>query len=516
MDEQEDENKKVLADVFDQFKVIHNPGSVQDEKRTDELNKKITKLEEDLKISNDKRRDAERQTKDLTIEQYEKSVQHSDEMEKENKALKTELEVFRSQEQKELDICDLDKRKAELEFGVNSLHESETGLTETVARLKSELALTTSQFREKALSVLPFLEIMNNVKSDAPQGNEPELKNIYEPFIPVTLSELIKTLSSRVEIQGYIAESVWLDLVSALYLSNKFIGFFGSPGTGKTTLAKCFNNALGREELNCEVIKVGRGWSSFSDFVGFDNSFTGNFKYKNIFYKKFEKNNLGDNSFYSLMFDEATLSSPEFYLSDFLTETDLSYNSDCEKINLDGHNIYLPIDTRFVLTFNVDETTEQLSERLISRMPIVYLSHNEIEPFINIEYKNFPPIDKTNSDQLVASRIKETPEYEILVQEYDARYPNWKKILPEKLTTRKNNQILKFLSIAAHLEEVDATLVIDFVEEVFLLPHVKGDGIEYRESLDELLAKPILASNVKRRLAQIIEHGEKYNIFRHA
>ena len=63
------------------------------------------------------------------------------------------------------------------------------------------------------------------------------------------------------------------------------------PGTGKTTIAKCYNNALGIDKLNCDRVKVGRGWSSFVDFIGYDNSFTGRFKYKDAFYRKFENEN---------------------------------------------------------------------------------------------------------------------------------------------------------------------------------------------------------------------------------
>jgi hypothetical protein len=51
----------------------------------------------------------------------------------------------------------------------------------------------------------------------------------------------------------------------------------------KTTLANCFRKAFGPDEISSELVKVGRGWTSFVDFIGYDNSFTGEFKYKNKF-----------------------------------------------------------------------------------------------------------------------------------------------------------------------------------------------------------------------------------------
>lgn len=523
LDQQEEESQKVILEVFAKYKI--NPALQTGDSGTanNALQQDLDELKRSLNQSNERNREAERELKVLTSEYEKNKSLDTSAIEEEIKlgfdqkleGLENEVEDLRRFKKNETEIAGLAKKQLELQFRVDTLNESKVGLTETVARLQSELALTTGQFREKALSVLPFLEIMNNVKGDDQIVDEPDTESSQDLFVPTTLPGLISELSKRVQDQGYQADSTWLDLVSTLYLSNKFIGFFGSPGTGKTTLANCFNNALGIDKINCARVKVGRGWSSFVDFVGYDNSFTGRFKYKDSFYRKFENPNLDARVFYSIIFDEATLSSPEFYLSSFIDEGDPYYNDECEPINLDGHTINLPRDTRFILTFNVDETTERLSDRFISRMPIVYLSDIiEIDDLPEVKYLDFVSIDKKQSDKLIRDCDNENEQSETLLQEYDSRIPYWNKIMPEKMGTRKNKQIRRFLNLASNLKDVDPTLIVDFVEEVFLLPFVKGDGDEYREHLEEAVPK-VKSAKARNRLGKIKSRGQKYNIYRH-
>ena len=519
MDEHEDDHKKVILEVLKKNKIDTSLLQNADDSYSNGLNEKLTQLEQDLGISIERRRKAEGELKVLSNNQSLETNANVDKLKEEYEeklqSLEDELENFNLLDKKEKEISDLELQKTEMQFKVSALNETELGLTETVARLKSELALTTSQFRDKALTVLPFLEIMNNVKSPVQKKNEPQPEIPAEMFVPATLPELITELSKRVKKQGYLAEPDWLDLVSTLYLSNKFIGFFGSPGTGKTTIANCYNNALGIEKINCDRVKVGRGWSSFVDFVGYDNSFTGSFKYKDRFYEKFEDLTYPKKVFYSIIFDEATLSEPEFYLSNFTTDADLTHNDNYESINLDGHNINLPMDTRFVLTFNVDETTVRLSDRFLSRMPIVHLINDvDIDGLEDVKYSNFDYIDKSQTDKLVQESLGKIENSEDLRQEFDTRLQYWNKIMQEKLDTRKNKQIEKFFNLASNLKEIDPTVVVDFVEEVFLLPYVKGDGIEYKLLLEETIPK-ISSAKVRQRLSQIKSLGQKYNIFRH-
>lgn len=526
--------KRVMEDVFSTYKLkwlsetVSSDTNISDlEDTSSKLRRELENTKQELEDSKQAQREAEGQLRMVTIA-HEKNrsldpdeyTEKINEYNKQIKNLEDELESYKEIETQKIEIKELDARTSNLKKDIDELSESKSGLTETVQRLKSELVLTTGQFREKALSVLPFLEIMNNIKSDTTQKAREDTGQPITKFTPQNFKELVNELSNRVKNQGYQAEREWLNLVSTLYLSVKFIGFFGSPGAGKTTLATCYSNAFGIEKTNYAIVKVGRGWSSFVDFVGYDNSFTGTFKYKDMFYKNFESsNNLDKDVFYSIIFDEATLSSPEFYLSTFITDTDLPNSDDEEAINLDGHTIYLPRDMRLILTFNVDETTEQLSDRFISRMPIVFLSNTgDSDLTDDIAYStSLPLIDKKRSDELIKGCLEETEDSESLEairQVYETRVSYWKNILPEKkLERRKIKQIEKFFNLSAHLD-ITPEVIVDFVEMVFLMPHVKGDGQEYYNALEQTIRK-VESTEVQNRLAAIMKAGQKYNIFRH-
>ena len=524
IDELDDENSKILKDAVSQYLPKRakdfppKDGEVDDDDtNTEELQSVNSKLKE---------RVTELETQNKAIKsdlnavsgEYEKAksqATNDDDILK-TLLLEEELAVLKEAQFASKEVSELAVEKNNIQLQIEGFIETREGLRDTISNLESSLALNTNLFRQKALEVLPFLEIMNNVK---PLKNTQELDLIKidrdTMFVPQDLPDLVQKLFSRVERQGFQADKDWLKLVTALYLSSKFIGYFGDPGTGKTTLATCFRNAFGESDSSNELIKVGRGWSSFVDFIGYDNSFTGEFKYKNKHFKRFESQEVVNNVFQSLVFDEATLSAPEFYLSDFSTFTDLNYSSQLEEKNLDGHSLYMPTDMRIILTFNVDDTTEELSDRFVSRTPIIYLTTSS-EFIVNdkLNFQNFRPIDKGKVDELVLKAINTTENSEAAIYEYDRRLPSWKGLFKAKLSARKITQIERFLNIAGTIEEIDPSVVVDFVEEVFLLPLVKGDTQEFKDILDRAIPN-IKSVKAQKQLARIKSQGQKYNIYRH-
>lgn len=515
MDSLEYENKNILREA-----VLTYSGSIPSLPQTSEngdqeLASQLQAYEDQIKVLEAEKRTANQELKVLASENEKSKLTANADDQKQIQDLQQQLSVYENSKIESKKIYELTQTKETIEFQIQQLKETEQGLSDTVSRLNSDLALNTGQFRDKALAVLPFLEIMNNVrpKTDSAAQDAPMREETL--IVPDSVQSLVELLTGRIIEQGYQADRDWLQLVSALYLSNKFIGYFGDPGTGKTTLANCFRNAFGETKVSSSMIKVGRGWSSFVDFIGYDNSFTGEFKYKNAHFKRFQTEENKDNIFQSLIFDEATLSSPEFYLSDFSTYSDISHTADLEVINLDGHLLYVQKDLRFILTFNVDETTEQLSDRFISRMPIIHLtSTKDFNVGSDLMFKNFNAIDKIKADELLSKAQEGSETTELLVDEFDSRRNAWKDLLPGEISQRKTIQIEKFLNIAGTIENLDPSLIIDFVEEVFLLPQIKGDGLEFREALEKTIPE-IKSPKAKRRLAKIKSEGQKYNIFRH-
>lgn len=519
MDNLEYENTKILRDAITTISgsnsTSQRANGNNDEELVSQLKDQIKNFEAEIKVLEADKRTANHELKVLASENEKSKLTTNADDQKQIQELQERLDSYENSEIETRKIAELERNKDKIEFQIQQLKETEQGLSDTVSRLNSDLALNTGQFRDKALSVLPFLEIMNNVKSNKDSGAQ------YEPVldetlvVPESVQSLIDLLTQRVIEQGYQADTQWLQLVSALYLSNKFIGYFGEPGTGKTTLANCFRNAFGEARVSSDLIKVGRGWSSFVDFIGYDNSFTGEFKYKNFHFERFQNDKNYDNIFQSLVFDEATLSSPEFYLSDFSTYGDISHTSDLETINLDGHSLYFQKDLRLILTFNVDETTEQLSDRFISRMPIIHLiADPDFNVSNDLNFKDFKAIDKTKADELLTKAQEGSEITELLVDEFESRRSAWKDLLPREISQRKTIQIEKFLNVAGNIEDLDPSVIVDFIEEVFLLPQIKGDGFEFKEALEKAIPE-IRSTKAKRRLAKIKSEGQKYNIFRH-
>ena len=529
MEEQDDAAKVILTEAVakysneqDKSPENYNIGSEEQKKKIEELQKNLEEIKEELKTSEDEKTIVTQEKENLEAKVSLEKASSTDTNVEEVESLKKKITEM-EERATELDhLTDLEAKKTKLDEKIVELDEHERGLSDTVSRLKSDLQLNMGQFRTKALEVLPFFEIMNNVRSTDTDATKVEEIDPKELFVAESLPELINTLADRVKQQGYKAEESWLKLVSCLFLSNKYIGLFGDPGTGKTSLAKCFQNALSNK-LSSVYIPVGRGWSSFVDFIGYDNSFTGQFKYKNNYLKRFESDDTKHEIFNSLIFDEATLSSPEHYLSSFIGDTDLNYSNETEAINLDGHSLYFPKDTKMILTFNVDETTEQLSKRFISRMPVIYLTQNSdfsVEITNRLKEKSFPTISKIKADELIKKEFtKKSSELEALGDEFENRYnsndSHWKKIIGE-LSPRKKIQIDNFLGIASSIidDEIDSKFIIDFVEDVFFLPMVEGHGDEYLEILDQAIPS-ISSPKARRRIANIKKNGQRYNIFRH-
>lgn len=515
MDSLEYENTKILRDAVSTYSGSI-PKSLQiNENGDEELASKLQAYQDQIKALEAEKRTANQELKVLVSENEKSKLTANTDDQKQIQELQEQLSVYENSKIEIKKIDELKQTKDKVQFQIQELKETEQGLSDTVSRLNSDLALNTGQFRDKALSVLPFLEIMNNVrpKKESAAQYAPVRKETL--IVLESVQSLVDLLTERVIEQGYQADSQWLQLVSALYLSNKFIGYFGDPGTGKTTLANCFRNAFGETKASSDLIKVGRGWSSFVDFIGYDNSFTGEFKYKNAHFERFQTEENRDNIFQSLVFDEATLSSPEFYLSDFSTYSEIYHTADLEVINLDGHLLHVQKDLRLILTFNVDETTEQLSDRFISRMPIIHLtSTKDFNVSEDLKFKSFNAIDKIKADELLSKAQEGSETTELLVDEFDSRRSAWKDLLPGEISQRKTSQIENFLSIAGTIGDLDPSLIIDFVEEVFLLPQIKGDGFEFREALEKTIPE-IKSLKAKRRLAKIKSEGQKYNVFRH-
>lgn len=182
-------------------------------------------------------------------------------------------------------------------------------------------------------------------------------------------------------------------------LSQNFLTVFsGEPGTGKTSICNILANSLGLNNFGNSdnisknryiPVSVERGWSSKRDLIGYFNPLTKRYDRSNskIYDGLMILNEEGkDSRFpYLILLDEANLSPMEYYWADFMRAADSSESDVLINIGLDK-DIYIPKTLHFLATINNDQTTEQLSPRLLDRAWIIKLPKTRIiETTIGIE-----------------------------------------------------------------------------------------------------------------------------------
>lgn len=174
-------------------------------------------------------------------------------------------------------------------------------------------------------------------------------------------------------------------------LSQNFLTVFsGEPGTGKTSICNILANSLGLNNFGNSdnisknryiPVSVERGWSSKRDLIGYFNPLTKRYDRSNskIYDGLMILNEEGkDSRFpYLILLDEANLSPMEYYWADFMRAADSSESDVLINIGLDK-DIYIPKTLHFLATINNDQTTEQLSPRLLDRAWIIKLPKKSI------------------------------------------------------------------------------------------------------------------------------------------
>ncbi len=162
--------------------------------------------------------------------------------------------------------------------------------------------------------------------------------------------------------------------------------FSGEPGIGKTSICNIIANSLGLNLFENHaapnryvLVSVEKGWATKRDLIGYYNPLTHKYDKSNssvyngltLLDKEAEKSAYP----FIILLDEANLSQMEFYWADFMNVADM-HNELC-KINIGTEkDLVVPKTLRFLATINNDETTVELSPRLIDRAWIIHLPNS--------------------------------------------------------------------------------------------------------------------------------------------
>ena len=278
-------------------------------------------------------------------------------------------------------------------------------------------------------------------------------------------------------------------------LSQNFLTVFsGEPGTGKTSICNILANSLGLNKFgnNNNISKnryvpvsVERGWSSKRDLIGYFNPLTKKYDRSNA--KIYDglmilnEENKESRFPYLILLDEANLSPMEYYWADFMRAADSSESDVFINIGLDK-DIYIPKTLHFLATINNDQTTEQLSPRLVDRAWIVKLPTNRriIEANVSVEdYFNSRVLWSDIEKAFVLSESKEMSLKAVAEQIYKLFNEHHLAVSP-----RVQQSIKNYVCIAQEImeDEIGVTKkqkALDFAIVQKLLPKINGYYKDY-------------------------------------
>lgn len=379
------------------------------------------------------------------------------------------------------------------------------------------------------------VNLQAEVKEAISKGVADTAQNAFDPFISNAMIEAAGQWRSKIEddeykliaerMTGYsynkIEKGILIDkLVADIkkfrnYSKNDIINIFictsqsfltifsGEPGTGKTSICNILANSLGLNifgnskdtgiSMNRYVpVSVERGWSSKRDLIGYYNPLT----------KKYDRSNVKiydalmilnqereDSQFpYIVLLDEANLSPMEYYWADFMRVTDRFQDNTFINIGLDM-DVYIPKTLRFLATINNDQTTEQLSPRLIDRAWIVKLPKCDFkEKLDNVSYSFDKAVCWSNIEStFINSESKEIQLKTPVEQIYKLFDDNHLTVSP-----RVQQNIKNYICVAQEIMEDELGVTkkekaLDFAIVQKLLPKINGYYSNYERLFNSLL-----------------------------
>lgn len=181
----------------------------------------------------------------------------------------------------------------------------------------------------------------------------------------------------------------------------------GLSGTGKSTLPREFAEYT---DNSATFYPVQATWRDKSDLVGYFSDFTGEYKETELL-KTLYKAAYTPKTLYLLVLDEANISRMEYYFADFLSLYEYPSENwlvsliqprkdDKLPAKLEEGKVRVPVNTWFVATVNIDDSTFTISDKVYDRAMV--LDFNSLNEPIKTKYDDKPyHITKAQFDEAV-------------------------------------------------------------------------------------------------------------------
>lgn len=272
--------------------------------------------------------------------------------------------------------------------------------------------------------------------------------------------------------------------------------FSGEPGIGKTSICNIIANSLGLnlfEDYSAHnryvLVPVEKGWATKRDLIGYYNPLTHRYDKSNssVYNGLMLLDKEAEESKYPfvILLDEANLSQMEYYWADFMNVADRQ--SELCKINIGVEKeLVIPKTLRFLATINNDETTVDLSPRLIDRAWIIHLPNNpEIVTNIPSNYKSV--FNRIITWKTLCDIFGSKPELKIDDDSNDILNSIYKEFGKYRYTVspRVKTSIERYVVVATSIMEDEtgvykSRIAIDYAVLQKLLPKISGvyEGVE--------------------------------------
>ena len=385
----------------------------------------------------------------------------------------------------------------------------------------------------------------NNNKENRVSGKTNISKNKYIEYIK-------NYLAFREDKKLYYSEEI-LEQFYAGLCTNQLIVLSGQPGTGKTSLVEGFCNAI---SAKLTIISVQPNWTDNQDLLGFFNPIEGTYISTTFLDAIIEAEN-NPEQLHIICLDEMNLAHVEYYFSEFLSKlqsedkkitlySEYLYNEarseDLEKIefliekseannykteekinllkfidfeeynklkkkwnslNRYRYEIKIPDNIRFVGTINKDETTKNLSPKVIDRSYIIEIDNCSKDLVTKMSNPTARERKKYNENLYIKPN-----EFNInninISQELKDKLDSIINILVKldiTLSNRINNQI-KELNGAEIFNESE---IFDVIVATKILPKINNEIDNYDEDIREELRKNIENTSISKVIFEKME-----------
>lgn len=215
-------------------------------------------------------------------------------------------------------------------------------------------------------------------------------KPVVTEAVPDDLAQLVDQLQARIahaepgKVLSFRKEELQLFL-GGLAMSQLHI-FQGISGTGKTTLAVAFAEAVGGKLTR---VPVQAGWRDRADVLGHYNAFEKRYYERETLQALYQAQTPAyENLLHVVLLDEMNLSRPEQYFADFLSAMEVEPKKRWIRLLetapaqapaqlREGREILLPPNVWFIGTANQDETTNAFADKTHDRAFVLDLPKQE-------------------------------------------------------------------------------------------------------------------------------------------